>query len=50
MYPPMISGTGTLTGMQIGAMVFDTSDGKLKLYKNGSGGLAWYAIKDTTFD
>ena len=45
MYPPFTSDTATLTGMQNGALVFDTSDDKLKIYKNGS----WYAIRDTSF-
>ena len=48
MYPPMTSNPATLTGMQFGALVFDTSDSKLKLYKDGTSGPNWYALEDTS--
>jgi len=42
MYPPFTSDTATLTGMQQGAMVFDTSVNRLKIYLGGN----WQVIFD----
>ena len=46
MYPPFTSDTATLTGMQQGAMVFDTSVNRLKIYLGGS----WRVIRDSLND
>ena len=46
MYPPFTSDTATLTGMQQGAMVFDTSVNRLKIYLSGN----WRVIRDSLND